>query len=404
MKIFERGNLRTYFGAILDGISNMVHSEDRNWLLNVSEDEYIQFLVEKHRIDPLVLYWDGMTTSDKAVQFSHDQVPSGLPRQSRGNTERQVITYHIPFTGNRALLSMRPAVRLAWSIDVRVVSNEVEFDVVNWDNLAEMVKKKAERITSRIRQAAKRQDEEIARFNDQLEARVSAVVRDRKSEYLERIGVLTELGVPIRRAADVPTTFVIPKIKKRATLKPVAPIDAFTPEPTLEDSVYGHIVKLCHDIGVEMERHPSIYFGRNEEMLRDIFILMLSPHFESVTGETFNRRGHTDILVRHEGANLFVAECKFWRGSRAFLKAIDQTLGYLTWRDSKALIILFIQNQKLQPVLDKVGEFAQEHECFVGQRDEASEGLFAFNFHLLEDPSRGIRLSVLCLHFPETSS
>ena len=59
-----------------------------------------------------------------------------------------------------------------------------------------------------------------------------------------------------------------------------------------------------------MERHPSIYAEKDEPTLRDHFIMVLSPHFDSVTGETFNRGGDTDILVRHESANVFVAECK----------------------------------------------------------------------------------------------
>jgi hypothetical protein len=32
------------------------------------------------------------------------------------------------------------------------------------------------------------------------------------------------------------------------------------------------------------------------------------------TGETFNFQGKTDILIRFEGKNVFIAECKFWKG------------------------------------------------------------------------------------------
>lgn len=64
----------------------------------------------------------------------------------------------------------------------------------------------------------------------------------------------------------------------------------------------------------------------------------------SATGETFNKKGKTDILLRHAGNNAFVGECKFWKGEKSFLSTIDQLLGYLTWRDSKTAVIMFVKN------------------------------------------------------------
>jgi len=175
---------------------------------------------------------------------------------------------------------------------------------------------------------------------------------------------------------------------------------SFKPEPTLDDSIFREILKLCQTTGVEMERHPSIYSGKNEESLRDHFIMVLSPHFESVTGETFNKTGKTDILIRHESANVFVAECKFWNGPKGFHRTIDQLLGYLTWRDSKASILFFIRTKELETVLSQIEPVAAEHSCFVRSRDRQAEGWYDFDFHLKEDSSRGVRLAVLCFHFP----
>ena len=36
------------------------------------------------------------------------------------------------------------------------------------------------------------------------------------------------------------------------------------------------------------------------------------------TGETFNAAGKTDILLRIDGKNVFIGECKFWKGPKAF--------------------------------------------------------------------------------------
>ena len=149
-----------------------------------------------------------------------------------------------------------------------------------------------------------------------------------------------------------------------------------------------------------MERLPSIYVGKDEEALRDLLIMQLSPHFSSVTGETFNKSGKTDILIRHQGRNAFVAECKFWRGSKAHLNTIDQILSYLTWRDSKAAIVSFVQNKGFGPVLSQIPETTTTHSCFVKDRGVVKPGWFQFELHMENDSTRRVLLAVLCFHLP----
>jgi hypothetical protein len=54
------------------------------------------------------------------------------------------------------------------------------------------------------------------------------------------------------------------------------------------------------------------------------------------TSTNTNGRGETDLLVRHQGLNAFIGECKFWDGPRKFSGAIGQFLSYTVWRDNKA--------------------------------------------------------------------
>jgi hypothetical protein len=77
------------------------------------------------------------------------------------------------------------------------------------------------------------------------------------------------------------------------------------------------------------------------------------------TGETFNAAGKTDILIRADNKNVFVAECKFWRGSKAFTESIDQLLGYLTWRDSKCALLVFSTTKDSSAVRQKMHEVMQ---------------------------------------------
>ncbi len=130
--------------------------------------------------------------------------------------------------------------------------------------------------------------------------------------------------------------------------------------------------------------------------------MMLEPNFEgAATGETFNKTGKTDILLRHEGTNVFIAECKFWKGKRVFLDTISQLLGYLTWRDSKAAVIMFVPNVDFSSVLEKAKNEISEHLNYVEFINAKGDTWLNYRFHLNDDRNRMVSLAVMFYHTPK---
>lgn len=400
MRIFAEGDLSHAIEGQMAAMRREIEAEPKNHLLNVNEAEYVEYLVQKYNIQPLVFLWDDLRVSDREVNIPAEQFPSLFNVYAGESYPKQVITYHIPFTGETDLLKMTPSTRLLWSTDVSVAGGSVSFDIINFRDDPEQIRREADGIMAKIREQGEHVTHDVEQFNASLPAAVQAAVQARKQSLLKQSGVLEDLGVPVKRSQTTPETFAVPTVKRRVVVKPTASDVAYAPEPTLDVSLHNDILRLCRDTGVEMERHPSIYADKDEETLRDHFIMVLSPHFDSVTGETFNKSGKTDILIRHESANVFVAECKFWSGAKAFKKTIDQALGYLTWRDSRAAIILFVRNRDFGPVLDQIEPAAEAHPCYVSTAAAGGEGWLNFNFHLLKDSSRGVSLAVLCFHMP----
>jgi hypothetical protein len=175
---------------------------------------------------------------------------------------------------------------------------------------------------------------------------------------------------------------------------------AAPPDPTLDNETYQNILGIIHTLGVAMERHPSTYAGKHEQHLRDILLATLCTLYPSSTGETFNNKGRTDILVRHQGSNVFVAECKFWSGLKVFHATIDQLLGYLTWRDSKAAVINFVQETSIAPILEVIATGTPRHPCFLQLESKQGESWLQYEFKLPTDPGRHVHLTVLTFHFP----
>ena len=64
----------------------------------------------------------------------------------------------------------------------------------------------------------------------------------------------------------MPATFAVPIVPKKVVIKPSASTAPFSPEPALDDTVYLDIIlRIMHEAGIEMERHPAIYGGKDEE-------------------------------------------------------------------------------------------------------------------------------------------
>lgn len=188
----------------------------------------------------------------------------------------------------------------------------------------------------------------------------------------------------------------IPKLVETGSIKKI--------HPKLKEDIYQDIITTLNNVGRAIERKPSLYKGKGEEDLRDMFLLFLETRYESTTatGETFNKKGKTDILLRYanDGSNLFIGECKIWKGTKVFLETIDQILGYLTWQDSKSAILLFIDNDNLDNVKNTVKSDIRKHSNFKTIIQESDDS-FSYSMCLQEDNTVNFGLEVIFFHLPD---
>ena len=177
----------------------------------------------------------------------------------------------------------------------------------------------------------------IDAHNSTLPSAAEQAIQRRRERLLAQSHRAAALGIPVKRRDDAPKTYAVPTVRKKATPSlPPASSAQFTPEPTWALEQYDHALKIMQDMALVMERSPEAFKSMDEEALRQHFLVQLNAQFEGkATGETFNMGGKTDILLREADRNAFIAECKFWKGPKGFGEAIDQLLGYASWRDSK---------------------------------------------------------------------
>lgn len=150
-----------------------------------------------------------------------------------------------------------------------------------------------------------------------------------------------------------------------------------------------------------MERSPQAFKTMREEDLRQHFLVQLNGQYEGqATGETFNFNGKTDIIIRTNGKNIFIAECKFWNGPSGIGKAIDQLLRYASWRDTKTALLVFNREGAFSNVLKKLPEAVESHPNFKKTCQYSSETGFQYILGHRDDPNRELTLTVLAFEIP----
>jgi hypothetical protein len=241
----------------------------------------------------------------------------------------------------------------------------------------------------------------VAIYNGQLEGLVTTQLKARKNKLLADAGMTAAIGLPMKKREGQASTYAIPVSRRVPKIEQIKVSGTFSPEPALSTEDYLEILQIVRNMVRVMELSPHAFVSMGEEDLRSHFLVQLNGVFQGqATGETFNFQGKTDILICAEGKNVFIGECKFWKGEKAFLATIDQLLSYLSWRDTKTAVILFNRNANFTAVLARIAETTPKHPNFKRDLGKSDDSSFRYVFVQPNDPNREVMLTVMAFDIP----
>lgn len=310
------------------------------------------------------------------------------------------VEWRIPFTGDSDLFKFRPSqfTLNPPRADVRgqtlVLSHEGRAPLD-----AEKVKSELDRTLKDVQKYLGSQRTQIEQFNKQLRENLKSAIQQRREKVLADRELDAALEIPVERRDDPSPTFTVDPPRRRRPAPEVRSPDSdtpFAPEPTISDEGFASIVGEIASVTGAVERFPQTFAGMPEESLRDVLLVVLNNRFGPATGETFSRRGKTDIFIPYAGDHraVFIAECKWWRGPATFREAIDQLLGYLTWRDTKAALVVFTDRKDPTAVARKARGELQNHAQFKRTRGTVADQR-TVTLHHPDDPNREIHIALI---------
>jgi len=175
----------------------------------------------------------------------------------------------------------------------------------------------------------------------------------------------------------------------------------------LAEADYESALRVLINSRNALERSPTMVAQMKEEQIRDLLLVNLNAQFEGrAAGELFNGAGKTDILIRVEDKNIFIAECKIWKSVKTIGEGLDQLLSYLVWRDTKAALLLFVRRRNFSEIVSRAEAQIELHKNFkrVGPPQGETGSRRDYVFHANGDPAREIQLAFLPFALSEATA
>ena len=405
---------RLFYNVVQENVQQVTdqvkrHSDDA--ILTTSDDDLIEDALARatFRIPTIVdeqIYAEE-TEVDRVVESRSYDVFNDLGPGVRRSIKQHLVVFHVPFEGNGEYFKIQPSQSMHPGPRGIVARDELIVPLPTTNRTSDQLKADFEATLSSIKQHLAILERDLAASRAQVEVFVRSFIPQRRAEILRNKNLVASLGYPMKRRPDAPTTYKAPDVKRKiAPARPPSIEAPFKPEPALDQAEYQHILSVMDNMTKVMERSPHTFAKMEEEDIRQHFLVQLNGQYEGqATGETFNAEGKTDILIRSDGRNIFIAECKIWRGEQSFVDAIDQLLGYLTWRDTKTALVIFNKNKNLTGVIAKIREVMDGHANKKrGPKDEGPMTRLRYIFGNPGDPSREITITVMVYDIPNLLS
>jgi hypothetical protein len=395
--LFCGKNLTDILDEHLSTVDNIVNNIPKAQFLISSEQDIVDHIVANLAINPIKLRLDLIEMETEEISFNYGNEYNIV------NVPGIRITITIPFSGDKKLWDLKPSsyylIFPRGKIRYKDENGNGFINIVYEqaaDESQEILKQAIDHNIELIKDFITNQLKDITPRNERLPGQIRLAIKARLDRLEKQDGLVKYLNFPLKPKDGVPSINPI-QVERRLVHKlPEPPKGGIKPEWAISDNDYEDILSIIRNEGRTFETTPKTYKTLDEEDLRNIILAHLNGHYKGgATGETFRKKGKTDIRIEMENRAAFIAECKVWRGSQELISALDQLLGYLTWLDSKTALVIFNKfNVKFSELVEKIPDTLEEYPKFLKGLVEKEPGEWRYKFSSLEDEKRQITVHI----------
>ncbi len=405
----RRASISDYYRYALDKVRSAILKESEAQIIGSGTTELADYYFEQYALHPIE---NDDTRETHWEPNSYVKTIPAIERESFNYNEGDIefpcerIIVEIPIKPHvqiKTIADLRSQARYLSSSESKYTwnQNSIIFVVetkgygfsLNENEIAGEIKDKIEDVNQIIQS----KNDDIRKENISMLNNIKELIDARKQEIQkskDKIQSLTQIiNIPLKKN--------VPQITKRITLDPKPIVIRIKPKPhlpeeyVLDENKVNDILEVLDNQAKSFERTPKALASLGEEDLRDLLLANLNSIFEGkATGETFSKKGKTDIYLNISNGNILVFECKEWDGKKLFNETIDQLRGYLTWRHNFGVVIIFSKIKNFSKILSEIPSIIQESPSFRNNYKKINETHYS-SIHVLEDEGKEVNIHYL---------
>lgn len=404
-----RASISDYYRPVLDKVRSAVLRESEAQIIGSETTELAEYYFQQHALNPIEI------DDTRETNWEHENYVKTIPAHERERgyqnegsldfpCERVIV--EIPIKPNKCiqLLSELQSSTFTISFSEKEFSwnqDSISFVVetkgygfaMDEDQIAGEVHNKIDEVNQFIEW----KNNDINKENVSLLNNIKALIDSRKQEIQknkEKIQSLTS-KINISLKENIPQGAQRIILDSKPIVNRIKPNPKLPEEYLLDENKVNDILEVLDNQARSFERTPKALALLGEENLRDLLLANLNSIFEGkATGETFSKKGKTDIYLNIDKGNILVFECKQWGGKKLLHETIDQLRGYLTWRHNYGVIICFSKVKGFSKILTDAASIIQESQSFRNTYKKINETHFSA-IHSLEDEEKEVKIHYL---------
>ncbi len=367
-------NIQQYYETSKDKIKREIENTAEEEIIYTNKDELVNYYFNKYKL-PLIEIDSGKNEEVKKEKS-----------ENYGYRDYYVFTLTVPIIPNEkndTVLSLQSSKH--GGITPTNYKHDNSSISVTKESLKEekQIKEAILKVREGIIQLIKNKNDDIKSGNPILKIWIEEFISYKqeclKKEYQEIEKACEEINVKLikRDSKEIPEHILKPK-KTLELIKPKPKIPR--QDASIKKEQVEEVIRLIESQAKTFEQTPKVYNKLEEEDLRDILLSTLNAVFQNnATGESFNKKGKTDIRLVMPNTELLIIEIKKWAGEKKYIEAIKQLIGYMTCRESWVILLTFSNMKNFTEIMQKAKNASKQHPDYI--KSSLSENRFPHSFN-----------------------
>lgn len=366
MKPFRDYELRSVLGNQYDAINKKIESFSNEEVMANDIEVLIENLYQEYFIEPIKIYdeeFEKRSIVQGKIRKYIEPFFRTMYEKEYVDVDGIIASFYYPYEGDDTLFKCRASTfslsgypEITLSNGYLIIKVERALNEMNSENAKERLLSAVASELKEVNDGVGYVNSDVNGFNKGLRNYISEALISKRNKVQSFYNIAQLFEVPIEKKE-----YAQKHVPLERKIVPIAHKYNSESYYNVSDKDYLDVLETLKHTLSTYERTPESYKSMQEEDLRNTLLATLNATYKgNATGETFRRKGKTDICIEQENRAAFVAECKIWKGAKALSDAVMQLDSYLTWRDCKTALIVFVRQKDFIKVLEKARESLEQ--------------------------------------------